>query len=124
MIVRQSAHGVVVVEESGDLALYNEAAVHLSLVIEDQLQPVVAEHVMAVLHSGGDQRFEFIPPHDGRFLATARATAPQPVLSVRCLARYVELNGLRFVLVRRRRLRRTSESRRPGAISSQTSATS
>jgi len=100
MIVRQSAHGVVVVEESGDLALYNEAAVHLSLVIEDQLQPVVAEHVMAVLHSGGDQRFEFIPPPTtAGFLATARATAPQPVLSVRCLARYVELNGLRFVLV-------------------------
>ena len=60
----------------------------------------VAEHVMAALHAGGDQRFEFIPPPTtAGFLATARATAPQPVLSVRCLARYVELNGLRFVLV-------------------------
>ncbi len=100
MIVRRSEHGAVVVEESGDLALYNEAAVKLGLVVENELTAAVADHVAEVLHSGEDQRFEFIPPPPtAGFLATARATAVHPVLSVRCLTRYVELNGLRFILV-------------------------
>ncbi|GED99013.1 sensor histidine kinase [Gordonia crocea] len=100
MVVRQSEHGFVVVEESGDLALYNEAAVRLGLVTEHVLNPSVAEHVADVLRTREDDRFEFVPPPTtAGFLATARTSAAYPTLSVRCLARYVELNGLRFILI-------------------------
>nr|WP_212763353.1 ATP-binding protein [Gordonia araii] len=100
MIVRSSEHGVIVVEESGDPSLFNEAAVKLGLVADNALRPEIAEHAEQVLATGEDQRFEFVPPlTTAGFLATARASAVHPVLSVRCLARYVERNGLRFVLI-------------------------
>ncbi|MFT4202027.1 sensor histidine kinase [Gordonia sp. (in: high G+C Gram-positive bacteria)] len=100
MIVRRSEHGVVVIEESGDVALYNEAAVKLGLIADNELRPQVVEEAEEVLRTGEDRRFEFVPPTPtAGFLATARATAAQPVLSVRCLARYVERAGMRFILI-------------------------
>ncbi|GAA3049615.1 hypothetical protein GCM10010528_30980 [Gordonia defluvii] len=100
MIVRSSEHAVVVVEESGDLELYNEAAVKLGLVTGDELHPTVAEHAAEVLSLREDDRFEMVPvPTNAGFLATARPPTAHPVLAVRCLARYVELNGMRFILV-------------------------
>mgnify|MGYP003376659184 CR=1 FL=1 len=61
MIVRSSEHAVVVVEESGDLELYNEAAVKLGLVTGDELHPTVAEHAAEVLSLREDDRFEMVP---------------------------------------------------------------
>ncbi|MFT3901064.1 MAG: ATP-binding protein [Gordonia sp. (in: high G+C Gram-positive bacteria)] len=100
MIVRRSEHGVIVVEESGDLALYNEAAVKLGLVTDNDLNAGVMSRAEEVLRTGEDLRFEFVPPPTtAGFLATARATAAHPVLSVRCLARYVERGGMRFAII-------------------------
>lgn len=99
LIVRNSEVAVAVVDAYRDVVLYNQRAVELGLVSEHLLAEPVWSASLAVLETGEETRFDFVPPPSTLgFLSTGRATK-RSAESVRCLARLGYRGNERYAMI-------------------------
>ncbi|MFM9378442.1 sensor histidine kinase [Gordonia sp. VNK21] len=98
LLVTNAESGMAVVGEDHSVVLYNRRAVELGM-LRDVLADPIAEAVSEIFASGGDRRFEFVPPVSALgFVATGRSM-PRTVENVRCVVRLVEHGTSRYALV-------------------------
>lgn len=98
LIVAHTETGVIAVDESHNVVLYNKRATDLGM-FRDTLADGITEAVTEVFITGVGRYFDFVPPHSSLgFLSTGR-TAPRAVENVRCIARLAVFEGVRYALV-------------------------